>query len=81
MRRRIVRLELRLRGQAPDPANLGGVLERNGSGKQFRAVLQDPSNEAVEALRVAEGIHDVELSNLSLEEIYCALLAGKESAK
>jgi len=81
VRRRIVRLQLRYETQAPDPAVLGAVLERNGSGKQWRAVLQDPRTDAVEALRAAEGIHDMELSALSLEEIYCALLARKEDGK
>jgi ABC-2 type transport system ATP-binding protein len=81
VRRRIVRLELRYESEAPDPASLGAVLERNGGVRQLRAVLQDPRTEAVEALRVADGIHDLELSLLSLEEIYCALLAGKEGGR
>jgi ABC-2 type transport system ATP-binding protein len=81
VRHRIVRLELRYEALAPDAAALGAVLQRNGTGKQWQAVLQDPRAEAVEALRAAEGIHDMALSALSLEEIYCALLTRKEAAK
>ena len=69
VRRRIVRLELRYDAQAPDASALGAVLQRNGTGKLWQAVLQDPHHDAVEALRAAEGIHDMELSALSLEEI------------
>ncbi len=75
VRRRIVRLRLRYETEAPDAASLGAVLERNGSGKQWHAVLQDPRADAVEALRAVEGIHDLEQSHLTLEEIYCALLS------
>jgi len=78
VRRRVVRLQLNYETEAPDAANLGSVLQRNGTGKQWQAVLQDPRTEAVEALRATEGIHDLELSSMSLEEIYCALLTRKE---
>jgi ABC-2 type transport system ATP-binding protein len=81
VRRRIVRLELRYDAQAPDAAALGAVLQRNGTGKQWQAVLQDPRADAVETLRAADGIHDLALSALTLEEIYCALLTRKEGAK
>ncbi len=80
VRKRIVRVQLRCEAEAPDPALLGVVLQRNGSGKLWQAVLQDPQAEALESLRAAEGIHDMELATLSLEEIYCALLARKETA-
>jgi ABC-2 type transport system ATP-binding protein len=81
VRRRIVRVQLHYDEQPPDAAVLGAVLERNGSGKQWRAIVQDPSSEALESLRATEGLHNVELSALSLEEIYCALLTRKESAR
>ena len=42
VRRRIVRLQLNYETTAPDAATLGAVLQRNGSGKQWQAVLQDP---------------------------------------
>jgi ABC-2 type transport system ATP-binding protein len=78
LKRRIVRVQLRFEAQAPEATVLGTVLQRNGSGKQWQAVLQDPRSDAVEALAHAEGIHEVETTALHLEEIYCALLAGKE---
>jgi ABC-2 type transport system ATP-binding protein len=78
LRQRIVRLRLRYDAEPPDPADFGAVLTRNGSGKHWQAVLQDPLRAEMEALRHAEGIHDVEISTLALEEIYCALLNRKE---
>jgi ABC-2 type transport system ATP-binding protein len=77
LRRRVVRLRLRYESQPPDPATLGTVLQRNGAGKQMQAVLQDPSANALESLPHADGVHDVEVTPLHLEEIYCALLAPK----
>jgi ABC-2 type transport system ATP-binding protein len=78
LKKRMVRLQLRYDQHAPDPETLGNVLERNGSGRQWEAVLLDPDPEALDALRDTEGIHDFEQSPLNLEEAYCALLARKE---
>jgi ABC-2 type transport system ATP-binding protein len=80
VRRRVMRLQMRCEKDPPDAAHFGNVLQRNGSGKLWQAVLQDPRPEAVESLRQTEGVYDVELATLSLEEIYCALLARKEPA-
>jgi len=80
LRGRIVRVKLRYESQPPEAAALGTVLQRNGTGKQWQAVLQDPRADALESLTHAEGIHDVEVSHLHLEDIYCALLARKEDA-
>lgn len=79
LRQRIVRLQLRYEAEAPDPTRFGSVLRRNGSGKQLQAVLQDPQRAEVDALRHAEGIHDVDLAPMALEDIYCALLSRKEA--
>jgi ABC-2 type transport system ATP-binding protein len=79
LRRRIIRLTLRYETQAPDAAALGTVLQRNGAGKQWQAVVQDVRADALETLRGGEGIHDLETASLGLEEIYCALLAKKEA--
>lgn len=81
LRQRIVRLNLFYDQQPPDVATLGSVLTRNGSGKQFQAVLQDLRIDVIEALRTREDFSDVEVSQLSLEEIYCALLARKEASR
>jgi ABC-2 type transport system ATP-binding protein len=80
LKQRIIRLQLRYEAEPPDPATLGTVLQRNGSGKEWQAILQDPRADALASLPRAAGIHDVEVRSLQLEEIYCALLAGKEEA-
>ena len=72
-------MELRFETEAPDPACFGNVLEKNGSGKLWQAVLQDPREEALQQLRQTAGIHDIDVSPLHLEEIYCALLSRKEA--
>ena len=59
---------------------LGTVLHRNGSGKHWQAVLQDPRIGALRALEHQEGIFDFAEKTLTLEDIYCALLAGKAEA-
>ncbi len=78
LRQRVVRFRLRYEEQPPDAAPLGVVLQRNGSGRLWQAVVRDPDRTAVEALRAAAGVYDFEESPLGLEEVYCALLAGKE---
>jgi ABC-2 type transport system ATP-binding protein len=78
LRRRLVRLELRHDGVPPDAARLGQVLQRNGAGRQWQAVVLDPDTNAVAALQFAEGVSDFEQSPLTLEEAYCALLERKE---
>ena len=78
LRQRIVRLRLRYEVTPPDPSTLGTVLQRNGSGKQWQAIIQDPNRQAVEALRLAEGISEFEETALPLEEVYAALIGRKE---
>jgi ABC-2 type transport system ATP-binding protein len=78
LRQRVVRFRLRYEEQSPDPAPLGTVLQRNGSGRLWQAVVCDPDRTAVEALRAAAGVYDFEESPLGLEEVYCALMEGKE---
>jgi ABC-2 type transport system ATP-binding protein len=80
LRQRIVRLRLRYESQPPDPAQLGTVLQRNGTGRLWQAVIKDPNRLAVDSLRGAAGISDFEEVPLGLEEIYCALLERKEAA-
>jgi ABC-2 type transport system ATP-binding protein len=78
LRQRLVRLRLTFHDRTPEPAGLGTVLERNGTGKQWQVVLQDPDRSAVETLRQTDGISDFEEIPLNLEEAYYALLARKE---
>jgi ABC-2 type transport system ATP-binding protein len=75
LRRRIVKLRLQFEGQPPNAEHLGTVLHRNGVGKQWQAVILDPLPEALNSLRYAAGVRDVEESPLDLEEVYCALLS------
>jgi ABC-2 type transport system ATP-binding protein len=78
LRRRLVRLELRHEGRPPDADRLGQVLQRNGAGKHWQAVILDPDANAVAALQFADGVSEFEQSPLTLEEAYCALLERKE---
>lgn len=80
LRQRIIRVKLRYETQPPEPAVLGTVLQRNGAGKLFQAIIQDPNREAVAALHQAEGISEVEECTLGLEEAYAALLGRREEA-
>jgi ABC-2 type transport system ATP-binding protein len=79
LRQRLVRLRLRFEGHPPDAERLGTVLDRNGAGRQWQAVIQDPNRLALDALRGAAGIFDLEETQLGLEEAYCALLGKKEA--
>jgi ABC-2 type transport system ATP-binding protein len=79
LRQRVVRVRLRCETHPPDPSSLGTVLERNGSGSEWQAVIQDPDRRAVEALQSAPGISDFEETPLPLEEVYLALLGRKEA--
>jgi ABC-2 type transport system ATP-binding protein len=78
LRNRVVRYRLRYEATPPDPSDLGTVLQRNGHGRLWEAVIQDPNAGAVSRLRSAAGIEDFEETPLPLEEVYCALLARKE---
>jgi ABC-2 type transport system ATP-binding protein len=78
LRRRLVRLELRHNGNPPNMAGLGQVLQRNGTGRHWQAVVLDPDSEALAALEFAEGVSDFSQSPLTLEEAYCALLEQRE---
>jgi ABC-2 type transport system ATP-binding protein len=79
LKKRVVRYRLRFEDRPPDAATLGTVLQRNGAGRQWQAVIRDPDPGAVAALRAAEGIDDFEETSLGLEDVYCALLAKEES--
>jgi ABC-2 type transport system ATP-binding protein len=79
LRQRIVRLRLRYEDQPPDAAALGTVLHRNGSGRDWQAIVQDPNPSAVASLRNAQGIFDFEESPLDLEEVYTAVIGRQET--
>jgi ABC-2 type transport system ATP-binding protein len=79
LRRRLVRYRLRYEGEPPDAARLGTVLHRNGAGRLWQAVIQDPVAEAVDALRLASGVAEFEATPLTLEEAYSALVAREDA--
>jgi ABC-2 type transport system ATP-binding protein len=78
LRRRVVRFRLRWSGESPDAGALGKVLHRDGLGKTWEAVIQDPDPAAVARLRDSDDVFDFEESPLNLEEAYCALLGRRE---
>jgi ABC-2 type transport system ATP-binding protein len=78
LRQRVVKYRLRFDQQPPDPARLGQVLQRNGSGNLWQAVILDPKAQAVAELRQAAGVFEFEEAALNLEDVYCALLEKKE---
>ncbi|MFL5342387.1 MAG: ABC transporter ATP-binding protein [Gemmataceae bacterium] len=81
LKKRFVRLRLRHEGAPPDPFALGTILERNGSGRMMQLVLRDPRPDAIDLLRNAANVFDVEESSLTLEEIYAGLLTRPVKAK
>lgn len=81
LRQRVVRLRLRYEAQPPEAEGLGTVLQRNGSGRQWQAVVLDPEREAVAALREHEGVCDFEEASLGLEDVYCALLQNQPGGR
>lgn len=79
LRRRVVRYRLRFEGLPPDAERLGRVLGRNGTGRQWQAIICDPDPSRIEELRQAENIEDFEEAPLGLEDIYCALMGRQEN--
>jgi ABC-2 type transport system ATP-binding protein len=75
LRQKVRRLSLRYAETPPDAAALGTVLERNGTGRFWQALVQDPDPAAVAALRTRAGVSDFEDVPVTLEEVYAALMA------
>jgi ABC-2 type transport system ATP-binding protein len=74
LKKRFVKLRLRFEGTAPDASGLGTVLERNGSGRQWQALVRDPRRDAIDTLRISPNVYDFEETAVALEEIYAAIL-------
>lgn len=77
VRQRVVRLRLRYESGPPSAAGLGTLLQLNGHGRQWQAVVQDPDRAAISALQAAADISDFEESPLALEDVYVAVLGRK----
>lgn len=75
LRRKVRRVSLRFAGQPPDAAALGTVLERNGTGRFWQVLVQDPDPGALAALRASANVSDFEDAAVTLEEVYAALMA------
>jgi ABC-2 type transport system ATP-binding protein len=80
LRKKVRRYSLRYGGEAPDPAALGTVLERNGTGHFLQVMVQDPDAGAVAALRGRPGVTDFEDAAVTLEEVYAALMSRSPAA-
>lgn len=79
LRQKVRRISLRFADHPPDPAGLGTVLERNGTGRFWQALVQDPVPAAVAALQRSPGVTDFEDVPVTLEEVYAALMARSEN--
>jgi ABC-2 type transport system ATP-binding protein len=75
LRKKVRRLSLRFAERPPDSSNLGTVLERNGTGRFWQVLVQDPDPGAVAALQQVPGVSDFENVPVTLEEVYAALMA------
>ncbi len=79
LRQRLIRVRLRTEGPSAgtsfDPSGLGMVLDYEGAGREWQAVIQDPDPVALEDLHHRAGVLECESSPLSLEDMYTALLA------
>ena len=75
LRQQVRRLSLRFAESPPDPAGLGTVLERNGTGRFWQVLVQDPDPGAIAALKNNPGVSDFEDVPVTLEEVYAALMA------
>src|SRR4051812_29289603 len=75
VRKKVRRVSLRFTDAPPDPAGLGTILEKNGTGRFWQVLVQDPDPGAVAALRQRPDLSDVEDVPVSLEEVYAGLMA------
>jgi ABC-2 type transport system ATP-binding protein len=71
----LVRVRLRCDGPSPVGPALGSVLQEQRVGGKWQVILREPDRKALARLRSSPGIRDYEEAPLSLEEVYCALLA------
>jgi ABC-2 type transport system ATP-binding protein len=75
LRKKVRRISLRFADHPPDATALGTVLERNGTGRFWQVMVQDPDPGAVAALRVSPNVSDFEDDAVTLEEVYAALMS------
>jgi ABC-2 type transport system ATP-binding protein len=79
VRKKVRRVKARITDAPPDAVGLGTVLntavEKNGTGRVWSALVQDPDAEAIAALRRRPDLSDVEDEAVSLEEVYAGLMS------
>jgi ABC-2 type transport system ATP-binding protein len=75
LKRRFVRVSLRYETTAPDPAALGTLLERKQTGRFVHYTVRDPNRDVLDALHITPGVFDVDITMMSLEEIYTSVLS------
>ena len=80
LRKTVRRISLRYADHPPDPAGLGTVLERNGTGRFWQVLVRDPDPRAVAELQGSRNVSDFEDAAVSLEEVYAALMARPDAA-
>ncbi len=81
VRKTVRRVSLRFDDSPPDTTGLGTLLEKNGTGRFWQVLVQDPDPEALAALRRRPGVSDVEDSPVSLEEVYAGLMSRGVSSE
>lgn len=75
LKRRLLRLQVRHSGDAPESEGLGTVLAVESAGKEWECIVLDPDVAQVEQLRYRPGVLALEQQPLRLEEMYTALLS------
>lgn len=75
LRKNVRRLSLRFGANPPDASGLGTVLERNGSGRFWQVLVQNPDPSTIASLRNNPEVSDFEDVPVSLEEVYSALMS------
>ncbi|MFQ3593107.1 MAG: ABC transporter ATP-binding protein [Gemmataceae bacterium] len=75
LRGRLRRVRVQHQGTDFVPEMLGEVLQAETSGRDWQGIILDGSESALETLRYQPGIHAVETSYPTLEEMYTAVLA------
>lgn len=78
LRERLVRISLSFEHDPPDGRDLGQVVRKQTSGRQWQAVVVDPDRRALERLKGSNTFQNIQEMPLALEEMYTALLQRKE---
>ncbi len=75
LRRRLRRIRIQHDGRLDETIGLGTLLDLEVSRREWQGVLQDPDRSAIDALHQRTGVLEVEETQVTLEEMYTAILA------